>query len=356
MKKIVIIGSHGLDGKYGGWDQLVNNLAQKHNDSYELYIINPAENSLTKSSSVNVKIINSKISGFGIKGLFLDYFYTFKLCLKADAFLFLGCKGFPAFLVAKLLNKHIKSFVNVGGIEWLRPQYNFFIKMYLKWSFKLTISYADSVIIDNEFYKTFAQKRNYDLYVIPYGGYIDSSLISSDLILNEFPFLNKDYYLSISRSIPDNKIKELCETFVLHNSKDLVLVSNFSSTEYGKSVYDLFCNVPNITLIDGLYDKKKLDLVRRKCKAYIHTHTLCGSAPSLIEMVVCEKPIISIDVPQNRYTLDGEAVYFKNFEDLSKIINLNVKIKKCSKNLINKYSWDRVITDYDNCMLEKLVN
>lgn len=29
-KKVAIIGSHGLYAKYGGWDQLVNNLAEKN--------------------------------------------------------------------------------------------------------------------------------------------------------------------------------------------------------------------------------------------------------------------------------------------------------------------------------------
>ena len=29
MKKVAIIGSHGLYANYGGWDQLVKNLAEK---------------------------------------------------------------------------------------------------------------------------------------------------------------------------------------------------------------------------------------------------------------------------------------------------------------------------------------
>ena len=29
MKRVAIIGSHGLYANYGGWDQLVNNLAEK---------------------------------------------------------------------------------------------------------------------------------------------------------------------------------------------------------------------------------------------------------------------------------------------------------------------------------------
>ena len=33
MKKIAIIGSHGLYAKYGGWDQLVKNLAENNSSA-----------------------------------------------------------------------------------------------------------------------------------------------------------------------------------------------------------------------------------------------------------------------------------------------------------------------------------
>ena len=32
MKKVAIIGSHGLYANYGGWDQLVKNLAERKSD------------------------------------------------------------------------------------------------------------------------------------------------------------------------------------------------------------------------------------------------------------------------------------------------------------------------------------
>ena len=131
MKKIVIIGSHGLNGKYGGWDQLVNNIAEK-NKRFELYILNPKENPFTGMAPAFTRVINSKLSGTGIKGLFLDCFYTLKMANVVDCFLLLGAKSIPIAILAKFFFKN-KIVVNVGGIEWERPQYNIFIKIYLRY-------------------------------------------------------------------------------------------------------------------------------------------------------------------------------------------------------------------------------
>ena len=163
--------------------------------------------------------------------------------------------------------------------------------------------------------------------------------------------MKKDYFLSVSRSLSDNKLYELCESF--SNLKDnLVLISNFSKSEYGNKVYEKFSSVKNLWLIDGLYIKPELDLIRRKCKAYIHTHTLCGTAPSLVEMIVCKKPIISIDIPQNRFTLSNEGFYFKNFTELKLFIENNNFINDyiCSENLVKQYSWNNIVNRYESIL------
>ena len=150
----------------------------------------------------------------------------------------------------------------------------------------MSVWFADSVIFDNAAYLSFLSKRksrkNNNIKIITYGAKISNSLNSSDF-LSKYPFLNQDYFLSISRSIADNKIKELCKTFKENQDHMLVLVSNLSKTVYGKQVLELFSNLDNIIIIDGLYKKDELDLIRRNCKAYIHTHTLCGSALHLLK-------------------------------------------------------------------------
>ena len=74
-------------------------------------------------------------------------------------------------------------------------------------------------------------KKN--IKIIPYGGEISHVLKTSD----KYSFLNKKYYLSISRSIADNKINELCSFFQKNPNYNLVLISNLSKTEYGRKVF-----------------------------------------------------------------------------------------------------------------------
>ena len=185
--------------------------------------------------------------------------------------------------------------------------------------------------------------------VVPYGGEINSSLELTKEMKIKYPFLNKDYFLSISRSIEDNQLREVCNAF--KNLKfNLVLISNFSKSQYGKSILDEYSGIKNIILIDGLYIKPELDLVRRNCKCYIHTHTTCGTAPSLVEMIICNKPIISFDVPQNRNTLEKSGAYFKSFYDLVRIIKSTNNFSKYlpKKSLMKNYKWPNIIESYEN--------
>lgn len=354
MRQVTLIGSHGFRGSYGGWDQLVENLVSYKGKSYRLNIINPKENN-TQLDHPNVKIIQSKLSGFGFQGLLLDIWSLISNCYKSDTFLILGAKSAPLAVILKIFFKK-RIIINVGGIEWLRPEYNSIVRAYLKFCFFVSVRFASKTIFDNEYYINFIKTKNKDekksilnnVEIISYGAIIDKSKSVDDL-LHKFPFLNDDYYLSVSRSIEDNKILELCETFKNKENKKLVLVSNLSKTEYGKKILKQFSQQINIIIIDGLYIKNELDLIRRNCKAYIHTHTLCGSAPSLIEMIAVGKPIISIDVPQNKFTLNEECQYFKGFEELSELLDMHV-YKSPSEELKRIYKWSEIVSKYEAVM------
>jgi glycosyltransferase involved in cell wall biosynthesis len=350
MKKVAIIGSHGLYANYGGWDQLVKNLAQiKSSDKIEYLIFNSKEapkNINNIPNGVIVKHINLKASGF--EGLFYD-FWTILICyFKVDTLLLLGVQGIPLAAFLSVIKK-VNIVSNVGGLEWERPKFGFLAKSYLKFCFHLSFIFSSKVILDNEHYLKFVSNSNKKKSVIiPYGGEISLVLEVSNKLLEKYPFLNSDYFLSISRALEDNCIDELCSTFI-GVKEVLVLISNFSSSEYGRDVFAKYSNIENIILINGLYNKEELDLVRRNCKAYIHTHTLCGTAPSLVEMIISRRPIISIDVPQNRFTLDNSGVYFSSFDDLKNTLESNkdfATIALTPDYLIERYDWQRIVNAY----------
>ena len=67
-------------------------------------------------------------------------------------------------------------------------------------------------------------------------------------------------------------------------------------------------------------------------------------------MIVSARPILSIDVPQNRYTLKDKGYFFKSFEDLRSHLKLNNSME-CyipTKDLIASYSWINIVKKYES--------
>lgn len=349
MKKVAIIGSHGLYANYGGWDQLVNNLAEKKSENIEYLIFNSAEsqNNFKCPPGVTVKRLRLKASGF--RGLFYDFWSILMSFGKVDTLLLLGVQGIPLIPILSLFKK-TKIVSNVGGIEWERPKFSFFSKQYLKLCFKISFIYSDYIIFDNPYYNKFIPRgRRADVKVFPYGGEIDSSLNINSEFEEKYPFINHNYLLSISRSLEDNLLDELCESF-LESKHTLVLISNFSNSKYGNRVFEKYNKAPNIVLINGLYIKPELDLIRRKCKAYIHTHTLCGTAPSLVEMIIAQRPVFSIDIPQNRFTLHDQAFFYTSFSEVQSLLNKSNDLSDFipSIEICELYNWSKIVLDYES--------
>ncbi|MCD6333469.1 MAG: sugar transferase, partial [Bacteroidales bacterium] len=257
-------------------------------------------------------------------------------------------QGIPLISLLKLF-RNFTVITNIGGFEWLRPKFNFFLKHYFKWCFNKTMIHSDEVILDNAYYKNFLPKRvRAKIRIMSYGGEIDWSLKLTNGLMEKYPFLKKPYYLSVGRALADNQLEELCRSFS-RSDHTMVLISNFSSSHYGERVYRKYHHVPNLVLIDGLYDKPELDLIRRNCKAYIHTHTLCGTAPSLVEMIFARKPIISADRPQNRYTLAETGFYYTSFDQVQELLanhqNLDTYIPP--QDLCDQYDWNAIVKAYE---------
>lgn len=345
IKKVYIVGSHGLYASYGGWDQLVINLAELKSSEIEYVIFNPKETPVTNNLN-GVLVKQLPFSGSGGQGLIFDCI-SLLLSFKADAIIMLGMKAMPIALLVKLFKPKLNLIINIGGIEWERPQFNKFFKVYLRFCFYLAKKVSTNIVIDNEYYKELFDDSNCSrISKISYGGTIDNNLKNSD-IYDNFNFINSEYYLSVSRSIKDNNLEELCDMFSRIPKEKLILISNFSNSDYGHNIITKYSKFSNLILIDGLYEKPKLDAIRRNCKAYIHTHTLCGSSPSLIEMIVCRVPIFSIDVIQNRYTLSSEGTYFKDFDELHSMVSSEKIPEIPSHKFAMNYNWTNVVARYE---------
>ena len=351
-KIIAILGSQGYGARYGGFETLVQNLCDHHSKEleYEYLVYNSSDARQQFITPAFTTVRRSRFKANGLQGLVFDLVTTVSALRSADVLLFLGPLPLIfAPLLRTLLRSKAKIVVNVGGLEWARPNLPYLAQRALWWSFRQSCVRADVCIFDNQYFLDVAQSNNIsvaDSVVIPYGCSVDYSAVVTPELLSQYSFLARRYCVSVGRSVPDNHIKELINSFPAVNDLDLVVISNFSSSEYGKGILQGKVQ-NNIHLIDGCYEKHILDLIRRNAMLYIHTHRNCGTAPSLIEGAIAASSVCSLDVPQNRYSLAGEGFYFIEFNQLTEFLHTKEFSEAAIEIDSAAFSWSQIASKYE---------
>ncbi|MEY1254048.1 glycosyl transferase, partial [Escherichia coli] len=93
-KTVAIVGTNGLPGRYGGWDQLMNNLTILERDNYDFVVYTSSYNAVEGVKEVNgakLKIIGLKANGW--QSVPYDIISLFHSAMKYDVILVLGTSG-----------------------------------------------------------------------------------------------------------------------------------------------------------------------------------------------------------------------------------------------------------------------
>ena len=135
--------------------------------------------------------------------------------------------------------------------------------------------------------------------------------------------------------------------------RKLVIVSNWAVSSYGLELKSEYLNkYQNIIILDAVYEPKEINAIRGNAIAYIHSHSYCGTSPSLVEAMSLGLPIFSFDIPANRETTKEKAFFFKNNFELSNLIKLKSKedLKLNGKEMKDiaerEYTWLFVTSKY----------
>ena len=136
--------------------------------------------------------------------------------------------------------------------------------------------------------------------------------------------------------------------------KELIIISNISMTNYYNTlVKNTNClSDKRIHFIDGVYDEIKLSVIRKNAYAYIHGHSVGGTNPSLLEALSLTDLNILYDVEFNKDVGRDSCLYFKNEDDLVKILdNLETFDKEkmgasCKEIIKNNFTWNIIVKKY----------
>lgn len=358
--KVFILGSAGIPARYGGFEVFAENISAYLAKEFEVSVacsklLYSANERITQTN--NPKRFFIPLKPNGIQSIWYDFYSLLLACIYSDFIIMLGVgSGFTLSLFKILFNKPIA--VHLDGLEWKREKWGYFTKYFLKLNASLCCRFADYIIIDNKSLLSFIPARFVPKAIhISYG----CDHLPANMLLESIPL--RPFALTIARAEPENNIQMIIDTFKTIVNLDLVIISNWKDTSYGRSIIKKNSECPNIKLIGPIYnDLKIIHQYRLSCKVYIHGHTAGGTNPSLVEAMAAGKPVLAHDNSFNRSTTDNNAFYFENSAELiTHLNNLDSDIYRQSGNklkefAIQMYKWEEVSKKLTDMIRNRNVN
>ena len=355
QKKVSIVGTVGLPAKYGGWETLANNLTYQLQGEFEFTVFCSGvkyKNKLSEYNGARLEHIN--LNANGIQSIPYDIISIYRSLKFADTILILGVSGCIFLPFVKLFGNS-KIIVNPDGLEWKREKWGWFAKWFLKLSENIAVKFADLVITDNKAIQQYVtDEYGVDSELIAYGGDHANKECIKDEDKIQYAFLNDKYAFKVCRIEPENNLDIILEAFSFCNSFPVVIVGNWSNSDYGVELRQKYEKYQHIYMLDPIYNQKDIDTLRSNCFIYIHGHSAGGTNPSLVEAMFLGLPIISFDVSYNRETTHNQSMYFDSKQQLIDILEgldkIDLKAVAQSMKCIadKEYTWPIIAEKYAN--------
>lgn len=358
MSNIAIIGTQGVPAQYGGFESLAENLIglQKSKDiEYTVYCSRKAyKEKLDQYKGAKLEYINFDANG--AQSILYDILSLIKASRKHDIILILGVSGCCFLPFYRLFARKKKLIINIDGLEHRREKWGKWARKFLKFSEKMAVKYADTIITDNKGIQDYVtEEYGKDSVLIAYGG--DHALANTMTaeeqlaILEKYNLKGKEYAITVCRIEPENNCHITLDAFS-QTDKRLVFIGNWAKSEYGRSLKEKYAKFQNITILDPIYNIDVLFAMRKNAAMYIHGNSAGGTNPSLVEAMFFEVPIVAYRVVYNIETTQNKALYFKDVEELRSIIqskdnDLGQQAENMRIIADNHYTWSAIVSQYE---------
>lgn len=355
MVHVTIIGTVGIPANYGGFETLVENIISENVSTEIDYTVFCSSKSYPHKQSFykNASLKYIPLEANGVQSIFYDILSLIRATRGSDIILILGVSG-CCFLPIYRLFSSKKLVINIDGLEHRRDKWGKWTRRFLKFSESMAIRYADTIVSDNKGIQDYVKEEyGKESELIAYGGdhvLCDVSNMTKK-VLTQYSLEGMEYSFSVCRIEPENNVHMTLEAFK-RSGKNIVFVGNWKRSVYGIGLYTTYKEVPNIFLLEPVYDLKILNVLRANCKFYIHGHSAGGTNPSLVEAMFFQKPILAFDVIYNRETTENKADYFSSVEDLIKLLRSSYdSFAENAKSMLDiaqrRYRWKVIAEQYE---------
>lgn len=359
-KKVAIIGTAGVPGRYGGFETLVHHLTDKLGQEFDLHIycsthFYAKEERVQQWRGATLHYI--PFNANGIQSIPYDILSILHALRYAQSLVILGVSGGILIPFIKWFSRK-NIVVNIDGLEWKRAKWSKPIRIFLKLSEFLAVQFSDADITDNAAIKQYTAENYGTLsHLIAYGGDHVMKVKPHREDEKVYPFLKCAYAFKVCRIEPENNVHTILEAFSRLPDWPLVFVGNWAKSDYGIQLQEQYSRYSNLVLLDPIYDQEQLDLLRSNCALYIHGHSAGGTNPSLVEAMNLGLPVVAFTVSYNMATTENQARYFASANELVEIISelTPEELARYGATMLEiarrRYTWDKVAQQYGSLIM-----
>lgn len=317
-QRVAIVGTVGVPARYGGFETLADQLASHVDPSQVHFYIYCQRSAYARSERVQQykghRCIYVPLPANGVASLLYDAIALLDAIVirRCSTLLCLGVSGAFMFPLLRVLFPRRKIILNVDGLESRRAVWGWSAKLLLATLEWIGVKTAHEIIADNRVIRTLVRRRYArSSCVIAYGG--DHASIPTPLTAHENV---GDYFLSISRIVPENNVELILKSFA-QSKLALVYIGNWNASVLGCRLRDQYRSSANLRLLDPIYDTHELARWRANAIAYVHGHSVGGTNPALVEALFWARSILAFDCGFNRATLKGRFNYWRDSSELA---------------------------------------
>jgi glycosyltransferase involved in cell wall biosynthesis len=352
MLRVAIVGIRGIPNNYGGFETLAEYLVEYLAKDFSLTVYCSSVDMPDKLKQYNGAILKYiPVSSHGFWGIIYDSICLLQATRKNDRILILG---FGAGLMVPFTGKAKRKLIlNIGGLDWKRSKWSLPAKKVIKYAESLLMKNCRTIIADNKGIQNYIL-QNYQKQsdLIAYGGDQSKRIAVTSSSIQKYSFLSQPYCFSVARIQPDNNIDLILQAFQQVQSIPIVFVGNWKNSDYGIKIKEQYSGQNNIILLDAIYDRNELDVVRSNCTIYIHGHSAGGTNPSLVEAMCLGLPVFAFASVYNQFTTEQKALFFEDKKELIQLINNYTSLDLFSvasdlKQIASeKYTWKLIAQQY----------
>jgi glycosyltransferase involved in cell wall biosynthesis len=267
-----------------------------------------------------------------------------------------------ALFCAWLRLKNIPNIINMDGIEWSRAKWGKLARFWFWMNDWAGCWLGNHLVADHpEIKRHLSTRARADkIETIAYGA--DPVLSASDAHVTRLGLEPGRYLTLIARPEPENSILEVVKGFSARpRGVTLVILGDYDERNpFHQAVRRAASQ--EVKFLGAIYDKQIVQALRFHCLAYVHGHQVGGTNPSLVEALGAGNAVIAHGNQFNRWVAGQAAIYFDGpatFDEcLTNLLRQPAQLVALRQHsrvrFKQEFTWDRILTQYENLMLQFL--